>query len=202
MKQALSAILLPPRYRFADWVVHNWSRAGLLVAVLLLAIAPIMYHSSGRAVFLIYLWLPLYMLHQYEEHGQGKFLEFYQRMMPRIAPLLTERKLLVVNLGIGWLLFVAALYAAVYGWFWLALYVVYLALINAIMHIGQFVAWRSYNPGLWTALVLFLPGAGYTLPALAALGATRSDNLIAFGLGVLAHVFLFALGRGWIAAQL
>ena len=90
MKQALSAILLPPRYRFADWVVHNWSRAGLLVAVLLLAIAPIIYHSSGRAVFLIYLWLPLYMLHQYEEHGQGKFLEFHQRMMPRIAPLLTD----------------------------------------------------------------------------------------------------------------
>lgn len=51
------------RYRFADWVVHNWSRAGMLVAVLLLAIAPIIYHSSGRAVFLIYLWLPLYMLH-------------------------------------------------------------------------------------------------------------------------------------------
>jgi hypothetical protein len=50
--------------------------------------------------------------------------------------------------------------------------------------------------------VLFPPEAGYTLPALAALRATRSDNLIAFGLGFPAHVFFFALGRGWVAAQL
>ena len=189
-------------YHFSTWIIHNWSRAGLVVAIVMLLIAPVVGRSVGLAVVLIYLWLPFYMLHQYEEHGQGKFLEFYQRMMPRIAPRLTERKLLVVNVGTVWLFFLLSLYAALYRQFWLALYPVYLSLINAMMHIGQMVAWRSYNPGLVTAVVIFLPAAAVTIPIVAAAGATHGDNLAAFGLGFLAHVFFFALGRGWIAAKL
>ena len=123
-------------------------------------------------------------------------------MMPRIAPMLTDRKLLLVNLGIVWLLFLVSVYAAIYGLFWLALYPIYLSLVNALMHVGQWIAWRSYNPGLWTALVIFMPAAAYTIRVIHAAGATRADNLIAFALGFLAHVFLFAFGRGWIAARL
>ena len=189
-------------YRFSHWVVENWSRAGLITAIVLLLVAPLIGRTCNRVLFLVYLWLPLYMLHQYEEHGRGTFLEFYRRMMPRVAPMLTDRKLLLVNLGIVWSLFLAAIYAAGYGLFWLALYPTYLSLLNALMHVGQGIAWRSYNPGLWTALVLFLPGSAYTIYIFKIAGATEADNLIGFALGILAHAFLFALGRGWIAERL
>ena len=190
------------KFRFSVWILDNWSRAGLLAAVVLLLIAPLIDRGMCRVVLLTYLWLPFYMLHQYEEHGQGTFLDFYRRMMPRVAPYLTERKLLVVNLGTVWAFFLVSLYAAFYLHFWLALYPAYLSLINACMHVGQMVAWRSYNPGLGTALVIFLPNAAYSIHVVAAAGATYRDNLIAFGLGFFAHVFFFVLGRGWIAEWL
>jgi hypothetical protein len=92
------------------------------------------------------------MFHQYEEHAKGTFLEWYKRMMPGIAPFLTERKLLVVNLVVVWLGFLVALYAAFLVRPALGLAAPYLAFVNAFMHIGQFLRWRCYNPGLWTAL--------------------------------------------------
>ena len=188
--------------RFSQWLGENWSRAGLMMAIMLLLIAPLIGRSGNRVLLAVYLWLPFYMLHQYEEHGQGTLLEFYRRTMPRVAPMLTERKLLLVNLGAVWLVCLLSTYAAVYGLFWLALYAPYLSLVNALMHVGQLVARRSYNPGLWTAVVIFLPGAAYTIHVLNAAGATQADNVIGFALGFLAHVFVFALGRGWIAARL
>jgi hypothetical protein len=192
----------PQRSRFPHWVVENWSRTGFVMAIVLLLIAPLIARFGNRVLLFVYLWLPFYMFHQYEEHGQGTFLEFYRRMMPRIAPMLTERKLLIVNLGIVWLLFLVSIYAATYGLFWLALYPVYLSLVNAFMHIGQWITWRSYNPGLWTALVIFIPGAVYTIRIIHAAGATPANNLTGFALGFLTHVFLFAVGRGWIASRL
>jgi len=192
----------PTQYDFAKWLLHNWARAGLVLAVVLLALAPLIERTGNHTTLLVYLWLPIYMLHQYEEHSSGKFLAFYQRRMPNIAPALTERKLLVVNLGAVWLLFLMAIYAARFGYLGLALYAPYLSVINAVMHVGQLTAWRSYNPGLWTAVLLFLPGGVYTIYALSSAGATYSSNLLGFGLGLLAHVLLFALGKGWIATRL
>jgi Protein of unknown function with HXXEE motif len=123
-------------------------------------------------------------------------------MMPSVAPFLTERKLLIVNLGSVLLLFIIATYSALVGHLWFALYAPYVSVINAFMHLGQMVRWRTYNPGLWTAIVLFLPGAAYSILTIGFDGATAMDDLIGFGLGLLAHVFFFALGRGWIGRDL
>lgn len=192
----------PTQHGSAQWLLHNWSRAGLVVAVLLLALAPLIARTGDHTTLLVYLWLPVYMLHQYEEHSSGKFLAFYKKKMPGIAPALTERKLLVINLGAVWLLFLMAIYAARFGYLGLALYAPYLSVINAAIHVGQLIAWRSYNPGLWTAVLLFFPGGVYTIHALSAAGTTYSSNLLGFGLGLLMHLFLFTVGKGWIAARL
>ena len=172
----------PTQYGFAQWLLHNWARAGLVVAVVLLALAPLIERMGNHTTLLVYLWLPIYMLHQYEEHSSGKLLAFYETRMPGIAPALTERKLLIVNLGAVWLLFLMAIYAARFGYLGLALYVPYLSVINAVMHVGQLIALRSYNPGLWTAVLLFFPGGVYTIYALSSAGATYSSNLLGFGL--------------------
>jgi hypothetical protein len=184
-------------FQFSGWILHNWSRAGLVLAIVLFALAPLVFQSMGLAVVLIYLWLPFLILHQYEEHARGELLEWYKRMMPRIAPFLTERKLLLVNLGSGWLLFTIALYAAFFVRPGLGLIATYMALVNSLMHIGQALRWRSYNPGLWTALILFIPGGVCTIFALSTEGATRADNFLGLGIAFLAHICFFALGRGW-----
>jgi len=45
-------------------------------------------------------------------YERGGSLDYYKRMMAGIAPFLTERKLLAVNVCIVWLLFLVATYAA------------------------------------------------------------------------------------------
>lgn len=188
------------RYRFSQWVLHDWPQAGVLVASILLLIAPAVDRTMGRTVLLIYLWLPLYMAHQYEEYALGDFRAWIQRTMPRNAAFLTERKVLIINLGIVWLLYLLSFYAALGGRAAVALYAPYLAGVNGIMHIGWLVLFRAYNPGLVTALILLVPGAFYTLTAFP--GATRLDHLMALGGAIVAHVVLVLLGRGVILKAL
>jgi len=190
------------QYHFSNWLVHNWSRAGLVLAAGLFILAPLVFKSGGLTVGIIYLWLPFYMLHQYEEHARGDFLDWYKRRMPTIAPFLTERKLPVVNLGSIWALFTLALYVAFLVRPGLGLAAPYIALINSAVHIGQLWRWHSYNPGLWTALILFIPAGICTIVILLATGATPLDNFIGFGIALLVHLFFFALGRGWIWSTL
>ena len=93
-----------------------------------------------------------------------------------------------VNLVSIWLAFGIGV-----GW---GLIGVYLTLVNALAHIGQAIRLRSYNPGLATAVVLFLPvsiagaliigavpgvGAGHHLVGLAV--------AIAIHAGIIAYVF-------------
>ena len=189
-------------YQLTDWFLHNWSRASLVTTIILLVIAPLVYLGTGIAVFLIFLWLPFYMLHQYEEHADGKLIEYYQKKMPDIAPYLSKWKLLIVNIVFIWLMFLISIYCAFVGKFALALYAPYVSLVNALVTVAQALRWRAYSPGLWTALLLFLPGATLTILVFSVLGTTRTDNLVGFGLGVLAHIFFFALGRGWVARSL
>ena len=40
---------------------------------------------------------------------------------------------------------------------------VYLVLVNAVAHIIAAILWREYNPGLWTALILFVPLGTFAL---------------------------------------
>ncbi len=70
----------------------------------------------------------------------------------------------------------------------------YLAGVNALTHIGWWLRFRVYNPGLVTALILFVPGAYYTIVSVS--GATKVDHLTALGASVLAHLLLVGLGRG------
>lgn len=188
------------RYRFSHWVLHNWPQAGVLIAAMLLLIAPAIDRTMGRAVLLIYTWLPLYMVHQYEEYPLGHFLAWIRRAMPRDAAFLTERKVALINLGIVWLLYVLAFYAAWAGNAAVALYAPYLAGVNGIVHVIWWVRFRGYNPGLVTGVLLFLPCAFYTIVAFP--GATRVDHLTALGGAVLAHAVLILLGRGLILKTL
>ena len=185
---------------FSRWVLDNWPQAGLLIAAMLLLIAPAIDRTMGRAVPLIYVWLPLYMAHQYEEYPLGHFLAWIRRAMPRDAAFLTERKVVLINLGMVWLLYVLAFYAAWAGNAAVALYAPYLAGINGIVHVVWWVRFRGYNPGLVTGVLLFLPCAFYTIVAFP--GASRVDHLAAFGAAVLAHAVLILLGRGLILKTL
>jgi hypothetical protein len=182
------------RYRFSEWILHNWSQAGSIAAVLLVLVSPAIVRSTGYTGLLIFLWLPIYMVHQYEEYALGDFLGWTRRMMPRSFAFLTVRKVLAINLGLVWLPYLVSFYAAWSGNFAVALYAPYLAGVNALLHVMWWLRFRVYNPGLVTALILFAPGAYYTIVSVS--GAVTVDHLTALGGAVLVHLVLVGLGRG------
>ncbi|MGC1481093.1 MAG: HXXEE domain-containing protein, partial [Chthoniobacterales bacterium] len=94
----------------------------------------------------------------------------------------------VINsLGV-WVVDLVAIYLAVFvapGW---GLMAFYLPLINTVGHVGQAVALHRSNPGLWTALGLFLPlaGAGLWIVSQAG-GVTFLMQVVGFAVALVIH---------------
>jgi len=180
-----------------NWLVTrwNWPAAAAFCGAALLLIAPVMWVLAGPAIFWIYLQLPVYMLHQLEEHAGDRFRNFTNEVIGGGIEVLSRRATFVINsLGV-WGVDLLALYLAVFinpGW---GLMAIYLPLVNSLGHIGQAVALRRYNPGLITAAILFLPLAGTGLlvvsrEAPAGLGMQAAGLAVAVAVhaAIIAHV--------------
>jgi hypothetical protein len=121
--------------RFLPWFVRDqqWARVGLPLAVVLGFLGPFLRPALGQYRFLIFLHLPVYMLHQFEEHAHGTFEAYVARMFPR-ARGLSDENICIVNVGV-WAINLAALYLARFDRLDLSLRAPYLALVNGILHL-------------------------------------------------------------------
>jgi hypothetical protein len=144
-------------YTFRAWVLDNWMRAGLIAAIALLALLPLFWDQDELALLLTYVLLPLYMIHQYEEHAHGRFIADTNATIGRGYPVFTPEVVLVINIGAVWALFSVLFYLATYVELGLALIPAYLTAVNAVTHIIGTLVLRRYNPGLYTAVALFVP---------------------------------------------
>ena len=138
----------------------------------------------GPALFLIYAQLPAYMIHQYEEHADGRFKAFANNTFGGGREVMTDKAIFWINVGGVWGIDLAAIGAAeLFGMGW-GLVAAYLPLVNAISHIGAAIRFKGYNPGLWTSVVLFLP---LSLFAVDCVPATAMQHATGFGLSILIH---------------
>ena len=166
-----------------------WVYGGVLSGLLLLALLPILARGWSPAFTAIFLLLPIYMLHQYEEHDGDRFRLYVNRMIGHGAEVLTPAAVFVINIGAVWLLDVVVIYLAWGVGLGLGLIAVYLMLVNAVVHIGGAIRARGYNPGLVSASVLFLPAGGYAWWRIVASGtATITDHVIGIVVGIAVHV--------------
>ncbi|MEM9731535.1 MAG: HXXEE domain-containing protein [Myxococcota bacterium] len=171
-----------------DRLVQNWVYGGFLAAFVLLGLTPVLATDWSPALKLVYLWSPLYMIHQYEEHDDDRFRRFFNAHLGNGKELLTPTAVFVINVpgvwGINAVSFaLAATIDLGYG-----LIAVYLAVVNALVHVAQGVRMRRYNPGLITAIVLFVPfGALSFLAVNRAGGAPGWAHALGLGLAVAIH---------------
>jgi hypothetical protein len=134
-----------------------WPKVVLPMAAVLLLLSPLVYSQAGLPLLLLFLQLPIYMIHQYEEHGQGRFKAWVNSRLGRGKEVLGDEAIFWINTagvwGVDGLAFAgAALFGPAAG-----LAAVYLSTINGISHIGATIRSREYNPGVWTSVLLFLP---------------------------------------------
>jgi Protein of unknown function with HXXEE motif len=144
-------------YKLAAWVVENWSRMALPFAVLALVSLPIFASGGNLPLVLLYTLLPVYMIHQYEEHAHGRFVEFFNATVGKGHDVLTKTSAFWINILEVWVVFLFTFYLARYVALGFALVPVWLTLFNGLTHVVASLTLRRYNPGLYTSLALFFP---------------------------------------------
>lgn len=201
-----------------ELVLRGWPYLGLAIAIPMLAFM-LAWPQPGKPwnarfhdpAWLLWLPLPIYMLHQFEEHGidaLGRAYAFRASLCATIGwtgPLedcpATEWFVFGVNPGAVW---IAGLAAGLYGprRAMVGAAVLGIPAINAVAHIVPAIRTQTYNPGLLTSIVLFLPICAWILRALLRAGLlTRGRVALAIFSGWLVHAILlgslFAFIRGW-----
>jgi hypothetical protein len=139
------------------WLYANWFYAGLTASLFLFAMTPLLWNSWSRTLFLVFIQLPVYMIHQVEEHHHDRFRRDLNERLAGGRDALTREAVLIINLGGVWAVDLTALYLAWFVHPGLGLITVYLALVNSIVHVAAAVFFRAYNPGLVSAFFLLLP---------------------------------------------
>lgn len=144
-------------------LISNWVYGGALAAILLLALSPLLVGGWSAPLAATFLLLPAYMIHQYEEHDRDRFRQFFNATIGRGFDVLSPLAVFVTNVPGVWGVIALSLYGAAtcnLGW---GLVAVYLVLVNAVVHVVHGVIFRRYNPGLVTAVAVFMPVGTVTL---------------------------------------
>ena len=157
---------------------HLWPWIGLGLAAMLLLGLGVGDMRGDRAVprtrdmvWLAWAATAAYLLHQFEEHGidargapyafRGTLCTSFGFASAAACPI-PDSFITAVNIPVVWL---AGPIAALLGRRWPAIALSYFSVptVNAFAHIGPAFATGSYNPGLLTAVLLFLPLSLWTL---------------------------------------
>lgn len=179
-----------------QWFERNWMHAGFISGLFLLAVAPLFWTAWSVAMFAVYLQLPVYMLHQLEEHYGDRFRLFANEHIAGGLPALTTPAVVFINVPGVWGVDLASIYLAHFVHIGLGLIAVYLMLVNAFAHIMAGLVLRIYNPGLVTGIVLFLPAGLWALVAVSAVpGVTMTYHAIGLGIAILIHAGIIGYVR-------
>lgn len=181
--------------RMLDWLVGKWQwpYAALFTAAFLGVLAPLVFRYAGVPLGLVYLQLPIYMLHQYEEHAGDRFRLWVNDMIGHGRDVLTPIATFWINSLLVWLLDVVALYLACFAGLSWGLIAIYLPLLNAFGHIVPAIVKRQYNPGLLTSIGLFLPVGVYSACVVSHAGGCHlPDHLLALGVAIAVHGTIIA----------
>ncbi len=139
----------------------------------------------------MFVQLPVYLLHQFEEHNADRFREHVNRTIGHGREALTPGATFWINAVGVWGVDLVALYLAWIIALTAGFMAGYLAVVNGIVHLVGAVVRKEYNPGLVTALVLLLPVGGTCLVVVGR-DATFSSHFIGLSVAVGLHLAIIA----------
>lgn len=163
----------------AERLIGYWVYGGVLAGLMLLGLTPVLTQGWPMPEVLVFLTLPIYMVHQYEEHDADRFRHFVNMTMAGGRDALTPLAVFVINIFGVWLPLAACIVLMRSHDAGLGAFAAWLLLVNALLHIVTALRGRGYNPGLVTAVFLFIP---LGLAVLAALWAEATATQILAGL--------------------
>ena len=170
-------------------LVSYWVYGGFLAAFLLIGILPVCSKEWSLAFLMIYLQLPVYMIHQLEEHDNDRFRLFINEVLAGGREVLSPITVFIINVpGVWGVNLLSILMAFTFGLGY-GLIGIYLTLVNALVHIAQALHLKRYNPGLATAICLFVPFGGFALwSVIATRSVSISFHLLGFATALAVHL--------------
>jgi Protein of unknown function with HXXEE motif len=185
-----------------DRLIRNWVYGGFLAGLLLLGLTWLLAQDWPVWLTAIWILLPVYMIHQYEEHDADRFRIFMNRYMTGGREALTPLAVFIINVPGVWGVIVLSFALAWSVRPGLGFIAIYLVLVNAVGHIAAAIVMRRYHPGLGTAILLFLPVGILALLIVQSTAPSQVDHLIGLGVGVAIHaVIVLWVRRGKFAKQ-
>ena len=169
--------------RVLPWLDQNWPYVGTAIACILFALLPLLAVTWSRPPLIVFLLLVAYQIHQVEEHYRDRFRRYVNEVVAGGVDALTARATMWINVGGIWAVYLATVLLTGLVDPGFGFVAVYATLVNAGAHTVGAAITKSYNPGLWTALVLLFPLAGIGLSIVGE----------ANGLGVLGHALGIAV---------
>ena len=142
-------------------LTRYWVYGGTLAGLLLLALLPALIQTWTAVLTAVFLQLPIYMLHQFEEHDDDRFRLYVNEHLGGGREVLSPLAVFIINVPGVWGVNAAAFLAAYWIHIGYGLIAIYLTLVNAAAHLVAAIVSRAYNPGVATSVILFLPAGIY-----------------------------------------
>ena len=80
-------------------LIDNWVYGGFLAGILILGLFMAIGGDWSTALWLVALQLPLYMIHQYEEHDADRFRIFVNQLVGHGRDVLTTKAVFMINIS-------------------------------------------------------------------------------------------------------
>eukprot|EP01035_Chromulina_nebulosa_P002655 gene2655-3612_t len=171
----------------------NWVYGGFLAGILILCLAPLILRGWSWPMIAVFLQLPAYMLHQFEEHDADRFGRFVNQVIGGGREVLSAAAIFVINVPGVWGVNVISIWLATSQGIGFGLIGIYLTLVNALVHIMPTVRLRRYNPGLVTGMILFLPLGIWALVLVSAQpGVSVVHHVVGLVLAIAIHLAIIA----------
>lgn len=176
---------------------QNWAKAapvlGIVSAVLL-----ILFTRPTQPIFWALVNIPLYFIHQTEEHlwpgGFKRYVNTVVNKLPEGEEKLTDTKVFWINILLVWVAFL--IFGALSFWnIGFGLLLIIFSIINCLTHVGMALRKKEWNPGLVMAslqLLLSFYGA-YFLTAHGGIHNVVQWWILAIVFSAAAHVAVFKL---------
>ena len=179
-------------------IAADWQKALPILSVVSAALWFALFRNdpaSEQAIFTAL--LVIYLLHQIEEHlwpgGFRQYANAHVFTSGRDDWPVDAGGVALINIGYVWLpVAAAALFPEALRWVGLSW--IGLTLVNAVTHIVTSIRFRGYNPGVVTAVLLFMPFTIWALMHETARGLLSGADIgLIMLLGVLLHIPVAAL---------
>jgi len=149
-----------------SWLEQHWSISTPFLALYLTIVLVLFVLNKNFALFLIWIQIPVYCLHQFEEYiYPGGFIEYFNINVMgsnRKNWPLTRKNAFWINIPIIFIGFPISAILASQIDISIGIWIAYFSVVNALLHLGMFFRYR-YNPGLIASVLLNIPVGIYTV---------------------------------------